>query len=85
MASGSKNDIFGIDDAGEFKRPAGTLANCTCNPAIYRRATLTCPSGTNRNYSDNFKMSKLRRAASQAAPEPGNLTSRGAREFSRLG
>jgi hypothetical protein len=32
MASGSKNDIFGIDDAGEFKRPAGTLANCTCRP-----------------------------------------------------
>jgi hypothetical protein len=44
-AYGSNNDIFGMDRAAEFKRPAGTL-ELYLHPAINRRATLSHPSGT---------------------------------------
>jgi hypothetical protein len=41
-----KNDIFGIDRAAVFGRPSGTRPHVLPNPAINRRATLICPSGT---------------------------------------
>jgi Transposase IS200 like len=45
-ASALKNDIFGIDRAAVFGRPSGTRPHVVPNPAINRRATIICPSGT---------------------------------------
>jgi hypothetical protein len=77
MASGSKDDIFGIDDAGEFKRPDGTLANCTCRPGD------KSPGYSHVSLRDKPELLRLTfkcpnsRSRSQAALEPSLETSRG--------
>jgi hypothetical protein len=51
--------IFGIDRAAVFGRPSGTRPRVVPIPAINRRATLTCPSGT-KNHPKQVLYSYIR-------------------------